>query len=240
MVQNSICNHWHCQLTHTYGGPIWLASVGGTFWNKFSLRSQQCFHLLQCHVMGQSYPKLSASYGKQRVQFLHLSYSRSVSGLMMVGSHVTSSVTAGNVFGWTQIYRVFTGCTWYGSWPSSCSFSFQDRAANRTCKTLVIKEVHLTLSSSFQTTFEAVHRWNINVLLSWFHRFMARCEKKCSRVSVRQWFLDSFQLWSLVTESSTRLKNCDHDIDDIPFTILNSSMRSALLRISSRVHNFKW
>jgi len=66
-----------------------------------------------------------------------------------------------------SIYRVFTGCgcTWYCSWSSSCDSSFRDRAANRTCKTLFFKEVHLTLSSSFQTTFEAVNRWNTNVLL---------------------------------------------------------------------------
>ena len=63
-----------------------------------------------------------------------------------------------------HIYCVFTGC---GCTKHSSSLalllSFWDRAADRTCKTLVYIEVHFTMSSTLKTTFETIHRWNVNV-----------------------------------------------------------------------------
>ena len=71
-----------------------------------------------------------------------------------------------------------------------------------------------------------------------FHLFMLRWEKKWWRIS--DWWCDfvNFQLWPRVLLVIVgRLKNCVQETAEKPLTILKSSIRSALLRRSSRDHN---
>ena len=58
--------------------------------------------------------------------------------------------------------------------------------------------------------------------------------EKCRQILQLLCFSDGFQLWPRVMLSSRRTKRCDHGIRESPFTILNSSIRSALFRRSSR------
>jgi len=48
---------------------------------------------------------------------------------------------------------------------NSASISVGSRAAGRTCRLAVFKEVHLMATPSFQASFERVHWWDFNILL---------------------------------------------------------------------------
>ena len=59
-----------------------------------------------------------------------------------------------------------------------------------------------------------------------FHRFITRWEKKYNRVSQQQFLFTSLQLCPLVTVHSALWKKRDQGVDDNPFAILKTSIRS--------------
>jgi len=84
------------------------------------------------------------------------------------------------------IYRVFTGCgcSRHSSWPSSCHSSFWDRAADRTCKTLVFfkKSILHCVLRSRRLLKQFTNETSMSSWDTWFHQLTARWEKKCRRV----------------------------------------------------------
>ena len=58
-----------------------------------------------------------------------------------------------------------------------------------------------------------------------FHRFITLWEKKCRRVSHRQFFFTSFQLCPLVQVSSALWKKRDQEMADNPFTTVIGTVR---------------
>ena len=99
------------------------------------------------------------------------------------------------------------------------------------------EEVHLTLSSFCRQFLKPLIVWALTS--SWdnlFRRLIERWKKECCRMSPWLYSLYNFQLWPLVTLSALR-KNWVQEIAENTLTILKISSRSALFRLSSRVHN---
>jgi len=73
-------------------------------------------------------------------------------------------------------------------------------------------------------------------LSSLFHMLITRSLKKCCLKSVLTWFLYSFNEWPLVQLQDENSKKVSNLTEDKPYTILKTSIRSALTRLSSNDH----
>jgi len=125
---------------------------------------------------------------------------------------------------------------------NSKQLSRYNRLSLSLSQSLVFEEVHLTISSSLEWTFEAVQRRSINVFLreTNYSNIFSSLREKVESSIIATMFLFQFPVVTsgCVVFDSAEEKN--HDVAELPFVILNISIRSALLRLSFRVHRRKW
>jgi len=94
----------------------------------------------------------------------------------------------------------------------------------------------------FSRDGKGVHWWHRNIFLrQTVPAIYDPLRKNCSRVLQRQWFFINFQLWPLVIILSSALwKKTVQEVEVKPLTILKISIKSALMRRSSKDHRPSW
>jgi len=112
-----------------------------------------------------------------------------------------------------------------------------DRAAHQTLDVSIKKPISVVRTFCRRALNEFTEVASSALAGSLFHLFTTLSEKKWSLRSFIDRFLINFSECPLVLVSDRNSKDVDVGTPDRPLTILYSSIRSALLRLSSRDHN---